>query len=181
MAVCAQSEKAGFSATYQAPVVEKALFGDEVMLAPERKTYATNLATYVANLVSSSEGSKETLVTARRILALSLHLERRNKQAMVVNFQLQRGVMPQVKPGDYNPRTFSRLLMARSKLLRKGGEAGEKETLLARYFIDTAAHIDPRNEDAVFECENQRIDLGELDWTILTDACLLYTSPSPRD
>ena len=61
MAVCAQSEKAGLSATYQAPVVEKALFGDEVMLAPERKTYATNLATYVANLVSSSEGSKETL------------------------------------------------------------------------------------------------------------------------
>ena len=107
-------------------------------------------------------------MSARRILALSLHLERRNKQAMVVNFQLRQGVIPKVKVGDYNPRTFSRLLMARAKLLLKGGDGSKKEKLLARYFIDVAAHIDPRNEDAVFECETQRIDFGDLDWGLLT-------------
>ena len=76
--------------------------------------------------------------------------------------------MPKVKVGDYNPRTFSRLLMARAKLLLKGEEGSKKERLLGRYFIDVAAHIDPRNEDAVFECENQRIDHGNLDWGLLT-------------
>ena len=58
--------------------------------------------------------------------------------------------------------------MARAKLLLKGGEGTKKEKLLARYFIDVAAHIDPRNEDAVFECETQRIDFGDLDWGLLT-------------
>jgi hypothetical protein len=29
--------------------------------------------------------------------------------------------------------------------------------------------MDPRNEDAVFEHESQRIDSGELDWGLLTD------------
>ncbi|MDG2486420.1 MAG: hypothetical protein P8M65_01805 [Roseibacillus sp.] len=163
-----QGEDAGFADLYEAPIVERVLFGDDVMLATERKNYSTNLATYVANLVSVKGASKEALLSARRILALSLHLERRNKQAMVVNFQLRQGVMPKVKIGDYNPRTFSRLLMARAKLLNKAGEGAEKERLLARYFIDVAAHIDPRNEDAVFECESQRIDFGELDWGILT-------------
>jgi len=167
--VCAQGEKGVTRGSYKPPVVVESLFGDEVMLAPERKNYATNLATYVANLVSSSDGSKEVLTSARRILALSLHLERRNKQAMVVNFQLAQGVMPQVKSGDYNARTFSRLLMTRAKLLLKEGKRKEDEMLLARYFIDVAAHIDPRNEDAVFECESQRLDFGELNWAMLTD------------
>tara|TARA_B100000927_G_scaffold106859_1_gene86443 strand:- start:4 stop:648 length:645 start_codon:yes stop_codon:yes gene_type:complete len=163
-----QSEDAAFAARYEAPVVDRPFFGDDVMLAAERKSYATNLATYVANMVSSKGAAKDVLVSARQILALALHLERRNKQAMVVNFQLRQGVMPKVKVGDYNPRTFSRLLMARAKLLLKGEEGSKKERLLGRYFIDVAAHIDPRNEDAVFECENQRIDHGNLDWGLLT-------------
>ena len=163
-----QTEDGAFATPYEAPEVRQALFGDDVMLAEERKSYATNLATYAANLVSSKGAAKEVLMSARRILALSLHLERRNKQAMVVNFQLRQGVIPKVKVGDYNPRTFSRLLMARAKLLLKGGDGSKKEKLLARYFIDVAAHIDPRNEDAVFECETQRIDFGDLDWGLLT-------------
>ena len=61
-------------------MIEKALFGDDVMLAAERKSYATNLATYAANLVSAKGAAKEALMSARRIIALSLNLERRNKQ-----------------------------------------------------------------------------------------------------
>ena len=88
---------------------------------------------------------------------------------MVVNFQLREGVLPEVKKGDYNPRTFSRLLMARAKLLLKNGNENANESLLGRCFIEMAAHIDPRNEDAVFEYESLRIDSGELDWRLLTD------------
>ncbi len=165
-----QSEKSSSSFEYQPPLVQKVIFDDSVMLAQERRNYATNLATYAANLVSSKRASEESLASARRILALAFHLERRNKQAMVVNFQLREGVMPEVKKGDYNPLTFARLLMTRARLLLKDNNDNENEILLARCFIELAAHIDPRNEDAVFEYENQRIDSGELDWRILTDA-----------
>ena len=88
---------------------------------------------------------------------------------LVVNFQLREGVLPEVKKGDYNPRTFSRLLMARAKLLLRGDGENVNERLLGRCFIEMAAHMDPRNEDAVFEHESQRIDSGELDWGLLTD------------
>jgi len=168
--VCGQSENSPTAFAYQSPIVEKVIFDDSVMLAQERHNYATNLAAYAANLVSVKKASKESLESARRILALALHLERRNKQAVVINFQLREGVIPEIKKGDYNPRTFARLLMTRAKLLLKSNNDNESERLLARCFIELAAHIDPRNEDAVFEYENQRIDSGDLDWRVLTDA-----------
>jgi len=168
--VCGQTENSPTAFVYQSPIVEKVIFDDSVMLAQERHNYATNLAAYAANLVSVKKASKESLESARRILALALHLERRNKQAVVINFQLREGVIPEIKKGDYNPRTFARLLMTRAKLLLKSNNDNENERLLARCFIELAAHIDPRNEDAVFEYENQRIDSGDLDWRVLTDA-----------
>ncbi len=168
--ICGQSEDSPTAFAYQPPIVEKVIFDDSVMLAQERHNYASNLAAYAANLVSVKKASKESLESARRILALALHLERRNKQAVVINFQLREGVIPEIKKGDYNPRTFARLLMTRAKLLLKSNNDNESERLLARCFIELAAHIDPRNEDAVFEYENQRIDSGDLDWRVLTDA-----------
>ena len=86
------------------------------------------------------------------------------------NFQLREGVLPDVKKGDYNPRTFARLLLARAKLLRKDASDDESGKLLASCFIEMAAYIDPRNEDAVFEFESQRIDHGEINWALLTDS-----------
>ncbi len=165
-----QGENGSDSFAYRAPVVQKLVFRGDVMLAQERNSYATNLATYAANHVVSRMASKESLENARRILALALHLERRNKQAMVVNFQLREGVLPDVKKGDYNPRTFARLLLARAKLLRKDASDDESGKLLASCFIEMAAYIDPRNEDAVFEFESQRIDHGEINWALLTDS-----------
>ena len=172
-----QAEKEAVPFEYRSPIVQKLAFRSDVMLAQERHSYATNLATYAANHVVTRMASKESLADARRILALAFHLERRNKQAMVVNFQLREGVLPEVKKGDYNSRTFARLLLSRARLLLKGGEGEESERLLARCFIELAAHIDPRNEDAVFEYENQRIDEGEIDWRILTDS--LRDEPGP--
>jgi hypothetical protein len=45
--------------------------------------------------------------------------------------------------------------------------------------VELAAIIDPRNEDAVFAYENQRIDVGDIDWRLLTDAVKDKPSRSP--
>lgn len=163
---------------YTAPVVQKVLFDDSVgIFEQERKDFASNLAVYAANNTIAKKASEESLEDARRILALALHLDRRNREAMIINGQLRRGVLPEIKKADYNPRSFSRLLLARAKLLRKNNQ--ERQKLLARCFIELAAMIDPRNEDAVFEYENQLIDDGEIDWRLLTEAAKPKPSRSP--
>lgn len=177
---CAQTEAEEKEATfdYKPPVVQKVLFDDSItMLDQERHEYSTNLATYAANQLISKKASPQSVDSARRILALALHLERRNKQAMVVNFQLKQGVMPEIKKGDYNPRTFSRLLLTRAKLFLRNDN--EREKLLAYCFVELAAMIDPRNEDAVFTYENQRLDVGDIDWRLLTDAVKDKPSRAP--
>jgi hypothetical protein len=47
-------------------------------------------------------------------------------------------------------------------------QEGENRNL-ARYLIQLAAEIDPRNEDAVYASELIRLDTGMVDWTPLTD------------
>jgi hypothetical protein len=138
------------------------------MLAQERDEYATNLSTYAANLVVEEKASEGSLETARRLLALAMHLSPRNRQALVVNFQLRKGVPPQVKETDYSPSVLSRLLLSRGRLLAQGKNDSEK--LLARCFIEISATMDPRNEDAVFAYEIQRLDSGDVDWKVITDA-----------
>ena len=163
---------------YQAPVIEKVIFdADLTMLGRERTEYSTNLATYVANLVVEKKADADSLELARRVLALSLHLSPRNKQALVVNFQLKRGTLPEVKAGDYNRKTFSRLLLSRARLLAK--EDAEQDKLLSRCFVELAATMDPRNEDAVFAFEIQRLDEGEVDWRLITEAVKDEPSQQP--
>jgi hypothetical protein len=165
---------------YQPPVVEKRLFDDSLsMFEQERAEYATNLATVAANQVVAKSGSEDSLASARRLLGLALHLDPRNRQALVVNFQLKEGVLPEVKEGDYNPRTFSRLLLSRAKLLVR--QDNEREKFLARCFVELAALIDPRNEDAVFAYEIQRLDSGEVDWRLVTEAARDHPSRAPED
>jgi|TARA_B110001454_G_C12579908_1_gene375674 hypothetical protein len=171
-----EEEEAKFD--YKPPMVQKVIFDESItMLDQERHEYSSNLATYAANQLISKKATPEALESARRILALALHLERRNRQALVVNFQLKQGIMPEIKEGDYNPRTFSRLLLARAKLLLRNDN--ERERLLAHCFVELSALIDPRNADAVFAYENQRIDVGDIDWRLLTDAVKDKPSRAP--
>ncbi len=58
--VCGQSEPLSSTFAYDPPVVKKVIFGDAVMLEQERRNYATNLATYAANLVVTKKASKES-------------------------------------------------------------------------------------------------------------------------
>jgi hypothetical protein len=60
---------------------------------------------------------------------------------------------------------LSRLLLTRAKILAQEPDANGQ--FLAKCFIEIAATIDPRNEDAVFEFEIQRLDHGDVDWEIL--------------
>ena len=139
---------------------------DLVMMGSERDEYATNLATYAANRVQDTGASPQSLAQARRLLALALHLSPRNKQAVVTQFQLAKGIVPEKTTADYSPQVLARLLLTRGQLLSQQTE--EENTTLAHYLIQLAAEIDPRNEDAVYASEILRIDKDAPDWSKLT-------------
>lgn len=151
------------------PKVVKSMFSQDLgMLDSEREEYATNLASYAANQVAAAKANPKSLETARRFLGLALHLSPRNKKALVVGFQLSKGIVPEVAEGNYTPQAFARLLLTRGQLLEKQG--GVENKRLARLFIQLAAELDPRNEDAVYASEVHRLDQGDVDWSAITDA-----------
>ncbi|MGB1259000.1 MAG: hypothetical protein ACPG6P_03015 [Akkermansiaceae bacterium] len=153
---------------YRAPSINMRLFGNDLALAnTERQEYATNLGAYVVNIIQASKGDQASLDRARRILGLALHLSPRNKKCVVINAQLKRGLMPDNVVADYEPNVFAKLLLTRAQLLEK--QEGATNEQLARYFIELAADINPRNEDAVYESEIRKIDKGALSWETLTD------------
>ena len=158
---------------YDPPKIARPLFDKNLtMLDRERGEYATNLATYAANLVAGQNASKESLAKARRLLALAMHLDPRNRKALVVDFQLQKGVLPEKSKTTYTAGALARLLFARGELLKR--EADPQNKLLARAFVELASEMDPHNEDAVYACALQRRELGTFDWTQITD------TPAPK-
>jgi hypothetical protein len=48
-------------------------------------------------------------------------------------------------------------------------QGGVENGLLARVFTELAAEMDPKNDDAVYASELQRLDHGSVDWAALTD------------
>lgn len=164
-----QGKLVNFQGKYEKPTINQRLFGNELsMVNNERDEYATNLAAYAVKVVQERKADQKSLDLARQVLGLGLHLSPRNKKCVVVNAQLARGVIPDRVAADYEPEVFARLLLARGQLLEK--HENEINTTLARYFIDLAATIDPRNEDAIYESELRRIDHGNLSWKLLIDA-----------
>ncbi len=154
---------------WDAPQVERSIFTRDLgMLDTEREEYATNLAKLAANSVAAAKASPASLADARRMIALALQLSPRNKRAMVVNFQLGKGILPEKSETTYSAQVFARLILTRGQLLEQQG--GEDNLMLARYFTRLAAELDPKNEDAVYASEVQRMDLGEVDWSAITDS-----------
>lgn len=150
------------------PVIGKGLFTENLgMLEREREDYAANLAAEATSRVIRGKASAGSLAEARRLLALALHLSPRNRKALVLNFQLNRGVLPESRPDGYDPEVLARLLFTRAELLRQQG--GEENQLLARMFVELSAEMDPKNEDAVYASEIQRLDHGPVDWSVITD------------
>lgn len=154
--------------TWEAPKVAHSMFTQDLgMLDSEREEYATNLAQHAANRVAVEKATPASLAEARRMLALALHLSPRNKKALVTGFQLTKGMLPEPAEGAYSPQAFARLLFSRGQMLEKQG--GEENGKLARMFIQLAATMDPRNEDAVYASEVHRLDHGGIDWSVVTD------------
>lgn len=155
--------------TWTAPQVERSIFKRDLgMLDTEREEYATNLANLAGNTVANAKASATSLSDARHMLGLALQLSPRNKRALVLNFQLSKGVLPEITESEYSPPVFARLLLTRGQLLEKQG--GADNGLLARYFVQLAAELDPKNEDAVYASEVQRLDLGAVNWSSITDS-----------
>jgi len=151
------------------PKVAQSMFTPDLgMLNSEREEYATNLAALAANQIVAAKASSQSLAEARRLLGLALHLSPRNKRAIVVNFQLTKGLLPEVTASAYSPQVFARLLLSRGQLLEKQG--GDENNRLAQMFVKLAAEMDSTNEDAVYASEVQRLDHGTLDWSAITDA-----------
>lgn len=154
---------------WTAPAIGKGLFSDELgMLDRERDDYAGSLAAEAANRVLKGKGSVASLADARRLLGLAMQLAPRNRKVLVLNFQLGRGMLPEGKAEGYDPEVLARLLFTRAEALKKQG--GAQNQLLARAFIEISAELDPKNEDAVYASELQRLDHGSVDWSAFTDA-----------
>jgi hypothetical protein len=151
---------------FEAPKIAPGLWKEVAMLDHERDEYATQLATYAGNRVVTEKADVPSLEGAKRWLAVSLHLSPRNRKALVTIFQLAKGVLPDATASDYSQQAFARLLLARGQLLEK--QPGADNLLVARVFIDLAAQLDPKNEDAVYASEVHRLDHGAVDWTALT-------------
>lgn len=156
------------SFSWDPPKVPHSMFSKDVgMLDSEREEYATNLAIYASNMVSSNKGSTQSLADARRVMGLALHLSPRNKRAIVTSFQLTKGILPDAVQTNYSPSALARLLLTRGQLLEKQG--GDENKKLARLFIHLAATMDPKNDDAVYASEVQRLDHGDVDWSPVTN------------
>lgn len=153
---------------YKPPVVGSGIFSDKLtMMDKEREEYAINLATYAGNQIVDGKASPASLAQARRLLALSLHLAPRNRKAVVMNYQLEKGIIPQKVEGDYSAEVLARLLLTRGQLLMK--QSAEEDVMLGRCFVEVAAEMDPRNEDAIYTSEILRIDNKKVTWEKLTD------------
>ena len=153
---------------WKAPQIGPGIFDEDLgMLDREREEYATNLAVFATNGVAKAKASAASLEKARKLIALSMHLAPRNKRALVANYQLSRGVVPDAVPSEYSSEVLARLLFTRGQILRQQG--GEENLLLSRIFTELAAEMDPKNEDPVYASELQRLDHGRVDWAGLTD------------
>ncbi|MES2996446.1 MAG: hypothetical protein V4733_06515 [Verrucomicrobiota bacterium] len=134
------------------------------MLDQEREEYANHLAGHAVAILRKDRNRIET---ARHLMTLALNLSPRNKRAVVANFQLAKDILPEAVPGELAAASLSRLLLTRGRLL--AAQDGRENKNLARWFIETAAELDPKNEEAVYLREMERLDHGPVDWKILTD------------
>lgn len=144
------------------------------LLDAERDEYATNLADCAALAIANTKATQESLDQARRLLSLALNLSPRNRRAIIVNYQLTKSILPAAAKGDFSPPTMARLLLARGQILANSDS--QEDRMLARMFCQVAADIDPKNEDAVYASEVDKLDHGSLDWTFLTRP---RTEPAP--
>ena len=148
-------------AKYIEPDVKEARFdtGGVNLLKVDRDKLASSVAAYVVN--SIKEGADAAAMeTARRLLGFALHLNPRNRDAVIANFQFKKGLPRKKIEPEYSPVT-----LARATFLIKNG--GDLNVVLAGYMLSVAVQVDSTNETAIYELEMYRKDNGEVDWPSL--------------
>lgn len=151
---------------YQSLEVRESALGDFSMLAQERNDYATTLTRLALERVHIDPSNAANMSEVRRLIGFALHLSPRNRTAVVSNHQLGRGLLPEKKEPDYSRTVFARLLLTRGRLLKK--QEAKDDQFVGRCFIELAAELDPRNEEAVYDAEIQKLDGLEVDWSLFT-------------
>ncbi len=136
------------------------------MLGREQNNYASSLTAYALNQLVEKKGNQESTDLARKYIGLALHLSPKNRDAVVANIQLSKGIFPKKRKKPYNSATLSSLLFARAKHLKDS--EGVANVLLARAFMSLSAELNPKNEDAVYEAAMLEQDHGKLDWGVFS-------------
>jgi hypothetical protein len=176
LALTCQAEEPNRVFTWNPLSIKISCFSGAIgLLDSERDEYASTLTTLANNQVVTAKAAPVALAAARRMIGLALQLSPRNRKAMVTNFQLEKGILPNLVETEYSAQGFARLILTRGQSLEKQG--GEENQKLARYMIQIAADLDPKNEDAVYLSELQRLDHGTLDWNAITDPAANLASP----
>ena len=150
-------------AKYIEPDVKEARFdtGGVNLLKVDRDKLASSVAAYVVN--SIKEGADAAAMeTARRLLGFALHLNPRNRDAVIANFQFKKGLPRKKIEPEYSPVTLAEVLQSRATFLIKNG--GDLNVVLAGYMLSVAVQVDSTNETAIYELEMYRKDNGEVDW-----------------
>lgn len=151
---------------YEVLIIRKSVFGDFSMLAQERDDYATTLTRFALESAHNAPEDPSNMSGVRRLIGLALHLSPRNRTAVVSNHQLGKGLLPEKQEGDYSRAVFARLLLTRGRLLKKQEAASDR--FVGRCFVELAAELDVRNEEAVYDSEIQKLDGEEVDWSVFT-------------
>lgn len=158
----------GYAQGYKPPKVDTPAFDVKKLglMEVERQKFATSLAGFVVNEVKVTTNAHKA-ETARKLVGLALHLDKRNRTALVANHQFTRGIAPKKVATDYKKEALSKLFIAQSKSLAKLG--GADNVYLSGLLLAAAVEMDPENEDAVYELELHKLDVGEIDWEPITE------------
>ncbi len=153
---------------FKSPEVMASSLGEDFgMGVKERNELSGELAAFAANYLIKKKGDKDSIDFTTKALGLAFQLNPRNRKLLVVNGQLKKGILPNRAETTYTKEAFAVLLVRRAEILLS--QKGKKNFDVARAMVALAASIDPRNEDAVFAFEIQKIDYGKLSWGQFTD------------
>jgi len=162
-------------AGYKPPVIKPAIFSEDGlgMIPAERNELATRLATYAVEWLRQEHIDEESgelgedipaedWEKVRKLLGLSLHLNPRDRAAVIANHMLQEGRLPRQTRMDLSPAAFSSLIHGRAMVFFEQG--GVENRRLGAHLLELAVLVDPANEDAVYDYEVARLEGLSADW-----------------
>jgi len=152
-------------AAYDIVKFNKPVFKEGVtLLAKEQDEFAEHLTKFALTNVVDNEGAKTSIELAEKCLSVALHLSPRNREAVVANFQLSKGLLPKSIKRGFSGKALSSLLSVRANQLLELENATPKDIMLAGCFATIASEMNPQNEDAVYVFQIHEVDHGKIDW-----------------